>query len=128
MSLDRSSLDGSIVLVTGAAGGIGRAIAERFIDGRSSVGQPALSPDGARVAFVVATTATLGSLYLSEVVHLIPCTFCWYQRIAMYPIAAVALVGPLMISMAPAAPCRAACHARISSDTSCVTAPLSEIT
>ena len=43
------------------------------------------------MAFVVATTATLGSLYLSEVVHLIPCTFCWYQRIAMYPL--VVLLG-----------------------------------
>ena len=43
------------------------------------------------LAFVVATTATLGSLYLSEVVHLIPCTFCWYQRIAMYPL--VLLLG-----------------------------------
>lgn len=38
------------------------------------------------LAFVVATTATLGSLYLSEIAHLIPCTFCWYQRIAMYPL------------------------------------------
>lgn len=38
---------------------------------------------------VVAGTATLGSLYLSEVAHLIPCTDCWYQRIAMYPIAIV---------------------------------------
>ena len=35
------------------------AIAERLIDGRSSVGQPAVSPEGARVAFVVAT-ADLG--------------------------------------------------------------------
>ena len=43
------------------------------------------------LSFVVATTATLGSLYLSEVVHLIPCTFCWYQRIAMYPL--VVLLG-----------------------------------
>ena len=32
-----------------------RTIAERFIDGRSSAGQPAVSPDGTRVAFVVAT-------------------------------------------------------------------------
>ncbi len=32
-----------------------RLIAERFIDGRSAVGQPAVSPDGAHVAFVVAT-------------------------------------------------------------------------
>ncbi len=43
------------------------------------------------LAFAVATTATLGSLYLSEIVHLIPCTFCWYQRIAMYPL--VVLLG-----------------------------------
>lgn len=37
-------------------------------------------------AWIAATTATVGSLYLSEVVHLIPCTYCWYQRIAMYPL------------------------------------------
>lgn len=42
-------------------------------------------------AFTVAATATLGSLYLSEIVHLIPCTYCWYQRIAMYPL--VVLLG-----------------------------------
>jgi len=41
------------------------------------------------LAFSVATGATLGSLYLSEVVHLIPCTYCWYQRIAMYPLAVI---------------------------------------
>jgi disulfide bond formation protein DsbB len=39
--------------------------------------------------FVVALTATLGSLYLSEIAHLEPCQFCWYQRIAMYPIALI---------------------------------------
>ncbi len=38
------------------------------------------------LALVVALTATLGSLYLSEIAHLVPCTFCWYQRIAMYPL------------------------------------------
>jgi dipeptidyl aminopeptidase/acylaminoacyl peptidase len=32
-------------------------VAERLIDGRSSVGQPAVSRDGGRVAFVVATTS-----------------------------------------------------------------------
>lgn len=38
---------------------------------------------------IVAGVATLGSLYLSEVAHLIPCTDCWYQRIAMYPLALI---------------------------------------
>ncbi|MEN8234985.1 MAG: disulfide oxidoreductase [Actinomycetota bacterium] len=41
------------------------------------------------LAFSVATVATLGSLYLSEIVHLVPCTFCWYQRIAMYPLVVI---------------------------------------
>lgn len=37
----------------------------------------------------VAIAATLGSLYLSEIAHLIPCKLCWYQRIAMYPVAII---------------------------------------
>ncbi|GIW32216.1 MAG: disulfide oxidoreductase [Meiothermus ruber] len=37
-------------------------------------------------AWLVALVATLGSLYYSEVRNFIPCTLCWYQRIAMYPL------------------------------------------
>lgn len=37
----------------------------------------------------VAIFATLGSLYLSEIAHLIPCRYCWWQRIAMYPLAVI---------------------------------------
>jgi disulfide bond formation protein DsbB len=50
---------------------------------------------GVRVwlAWLVATTSTLGSLYFSEVQNLRPCTLCWYQRIAMYPLAVILLVG-----------------------------------
>jgi len=43
------------------------------------------------LAWLVATIATLGSLYFSEVRHFIPCTLCWYQRILMYPL--VVLLG-----------------------------------
>lgn len=39
------------------------------------------------LAALVAIASTLGSLYLSEIAHLIPCKFCWWQRIAMYPLA-----------------------------------------
>lgn len=35
---------------------------------------------------LVATVATIGSLYFSEVLGLIPCELCWYQRILMYPL------------------------------------------
>ena len=41
------------------------------------------------LASAVAIAAMFGSLYLSEIVHLIPCKFCWYQRIAMYPLAVI---------------------------------------
>ena len=42
---------------------------------------------------LIAGAAMAGSLYFSEVAHYVPCRLCWFQRIAMYPIAAVALVG-----------------------------------
>ena len=42
---------------------------------------------------VVALIAMSGSLYFSEVVHLVPCSLCWYQRIAMYPLVAILAVG-----------------------------------
>lgn len=41
------------------------------------------------LATAVVTVATLGSLYLSEVAGYVPCTLCWYQRIAMYPLVVV---------------------------------------
>ena len=47
------------------------------------------------LGFTVAATATLGSLYLSEIVHLIPCTYCWYQRIAMYPLVVILGIAAL---------------------------------
>jgi len=43
----------------------------------------------------VATTATLGSLYLSEIAGYPPCVLCWYQRIAMYPLVVVLGVAAL---------------------------------
>lgn len=46
-----------------------------------------LARSGLPLAFAVAVTATLGSLYYSEIAHFVPCRFCWYQRIAMYPLA-----------------------------------------
>ena len=35
--------------------------------------------------FIVALTATLGSLYFSEISGWTPCKYCWIQRIFMYP-------------------------------------------
>jgi disulfide bond formation protein DsbB len=47
------------------------------------------------LAFLVATTATLGSLYFSEIADFVPCRLCWFQRIAMYPLSAILLVGAI---------------------------------
>ncbi|MCO6451049.1 MAG: disulfide bond formation protein B [Caldilineales bacterium] len=47
------------------------------------------------IALIAAWTAMLGSLYFSEVAGFIPCTLCWYQRILMYPLSVIILVGIL---------------------------------
>ena len=45
------------------------------------------------LAWVIALVASLGSLYFSEVADFIPCQLCWYQRIAMYPLALILFIG-----------------------------------
>lgn len=37
------------------------------------------------LAFVVSLSATLLSLYYSEIAHFAPCKLCWYQRIFLFP-------------------------------------------
>ncbi len=61
-----------------------------LVDLRDTLGVNALW-----LAWVVAAVATLGSLFFSEVSHFIPCRLCWFQRIAMYPLFVLLLVGAL---------------------------------
>jgi disulfide bond formation protein DsbB len=44
------------------------------------------------LAFVVASVATGGSLYFSEIAHYLPCELCWFQRICMYPLSITTLL------------------------------------
>jgi disulfide bond formation protein DsbB len=44
-------------------------------------------------AWLVALTATLGALFLGEVMGMTPCVLCWYQRIAMFPLVIVLGLG-----------------------------------
>lgn len=46
-------------------------------------------------AFLISLIATVGSLFFSEVMHFIPCSLCWYQRIFMYPLAVIFLINLL---------------------------------
>ena len=47
------------------------------------------------LAWAQALVASIGSLFLSEVLLYQPCVLCWYQRIAMYPLVVVLAVGIL---------------------------------
>ncbi len=47
------------------------------------------------LSFGIVLTATLGSLFFSEVMNLPPCVLCWYQRIFIYPLFPIFLVGIL---------------------------------
>jgi len=38
-------------------------------------------------AWLISLTATLGALFIGEVLGQTPCVLCWYQRIAMFPLA-----------------------------------------
>jgi Disulfide bond formation protein DsbB len=45
--------------------------------------------------FLVASIATGGSLFFSEIAGFIPCELCWYQRICMYPLSIITLLAAL---------------------------------
>lgn len=44
---------------------------------------------GVFLAWIISVTATLCSLYFSEIAHFAPCNLCWYQRIFMYPLSLI---------------------------------------
>jgi len=45
------------------------------------------------VCWLISMLSTLGSLFFSEIMGLIPCELCWYQRIFMFPLAIILLVS-----------------------------------
>lgn len=71
-----------------AAGLAGRVFAQTQPRLRRAVNDASLD-----LILIVAAGATAGSLYLSNVVGLVPCELCWFQRIAMYPIAALLVLA-----------------------------------
>lgn len=44
-------------------------------------------------AWLTATLATLGALFMSEIMALAPCVLCWYQRILMFPLVIILALG-----------------------------------
>lgn len=70
------------VLVLAVVIGLRLLAPARFADLRAAV-----LGTGLTLAAVVAVVAMLGSLWFSEGAHFPPCRLCWFQRIAMYPLA-----------------------------------------
>lgn len=88
--------EATAVLALVAAAGAVLIVVARVLAG--SV--PAAGRIGARVVaartpltLAVAGVSMLASLYFSEVADYGPCRLCWFQRVAMYPIALVALIA-----------------------------------
>ncbi len=47
------------------------------------------------IMFLIASFASLGSLFFSEIMEFVPCSMCWYQRIFMYPLVFIFLISLL---------------------------------
>lgn len=78
----------AIAVITGlAAAGLARARAAR------DYLREALAEVGIWLAAAVASASTVGSLIYSEGFDLIPCRYCWYQRIMMYPLAVILVIA-----------------------------------
>lgn len=91
MSLSAAARFFSLLALVAGAGAIGIVVLAIVPAGRRHLA--VLREPAVWLAWVVAATATFGSLYFSEVQNLLPCRLCWFQRIAMYPLAAILLVG-----------------------------------
>jgi hypothetical protein len=52
-----------------------------------------IAGQGPALGAIVAVLATAASLWYSEGAHFPPCELCWYQRIAMYPLALVLVMA-----------------------------------
>lgn len=45
------------------------------------------------LAWLIASASTLGALFLSQVMDIVPCVLCWYQRICMFPLILILAAG-----------------------------------
>ena len=45
------------------------------------------------ICWIIAAVSTLGSLFFSEIMEFAPCALCWYQRVFMFPLVILLLVG-----------------------------------
>ena len=97
MDVDAAELFFALLALVALAGAVVLVVARLLRDRSPAAAQLVAAVDDAAlwIAFLVAATATAGSLYFSEVAHFTPCRLCWFQRIAMYPLSVVLLVAAI---------------------------------
>ena len=84
------------VLALAAAALAVAVLAGRLLRGRSRLVDDVMAAvdDGALwLAALIAGVAMVGSLYFSESAGFVPCRWCWFQRVAMYPLAVILLIA-----------------------------------
>ncbi len=52
-----------------------------------------IAAHGLFLSFLLATAATIGSFFYSNIVGFTPCELCWYQRICLFPQVAIFALG-----------------------------------
>jgi len=75
-----------LAIVTALVLALGGRLSAALARARTSA-VDAVRPVALPLAAIVAIVATVGSLWFSEGANFLPCKLCWYQRIAMYPMA-----------------------------------------
>jgi disulfide bond formation protein DsbB len=95
MSTETAEVFFSLLALVAAVGAVGLVVA-RILAPRSAGAAAVVdmfAGPGLVLGAVVAATCMAGSLYFSEVADFIPCTLCWYQRIAMYPLVVILAIA-----------------------------------
>ena len=87
MSVDQMSLFTALLALVALGVAVAAGVPLCSEGGRRRL--DAMRTDALRLAFSVAAVSTVASLWFSEVGGFVPCEFCWYQRIAMYPLVVI---------------------------------------
>lgn len=88
---------GTLLFLIGIVAGLLLFVISFFAQKKSAIGKLSklLGDNAMGIGLIIASFATISSLFLSEVAGFPPCKLCWYQRIFMYPQVIVLGVGLL---------------------------------
>ena len=98
MGADAAQVFSSVLALAALAGAVVTVVA--MVASRAGLGWAVeivrlVRETGQWLVFAVTAGAMAGSLWFSERVGYVPCTLCWYQRIAMFSLAVLSLVAAL---------------------------------